>query len=71
LWGDLQSRRGRVSASQWSGREHTVVAAVPLTNMFNYVGALRRCLRASSTMRLDRYAPVPQAVAEAIIAAAG
>jgi elongation factor G len=71
--GDLQARRGRVSASAPSGREHTVVVAVPLANTFNYVSTLRSLSqgRASFTMRLDRYAAVPKAVAEAIVAAAG
>jgi elongation factor G len=43
---------------------------VPLANMFGYVNTLRSMTqgRASYTMTFDHYAPVPQAVADEVVA---
>jgi elongation factor G len=62
--GDLQSRRGSVLASGVRGRTHEIAAHVPLARMFNYVNTLRSLSqgRATFTMRLGHYAPVPKAV---------
>ena len=67
--GDLQSRRGVVVASDMKAAAHEVLAHVPLANMFSYVNALRSLSqgRASFTMRLARYAPVPKALQEQAI----
>lgn len=67
--GDLQSRRGQLRASVLSSPVHEVVAEVPLSEMFNYVSALRSLSqgRASFTMSFCRYAPMPdRLVAEAM-----
>jgi elongation factor G len=62
--GDLQSRRGQILSAEPSGRVHELVAEVPLSEMFNYVSALRSLSqgRASFSMKLDRYAPMPRAL---------
>jgi elongation factor G len=58
---DLRLRRGEVTGEDM--RDDTVVihALVPLMNMFGYSGALRQKSmdRATFTMWLDHYAPVP------------
>jgi elongation factor G len=43
---------------------------VPLANMFGYVNTLRSMTqgRAAYTMTFDHYAPVPQAVADEVVA---
>ncbi|GLS22310.1 elongation factor G [Labrys miyagiensis] len=71
--GDLQSRRGTIVGSAEARGLHEIVAHVPLANLFNYVNRLRSLSqgRAGFTMRLDRYATVPKALAEKIIEAAG
>jgi elongation factor G len=70
--GDLSGRRGKIVASDMKGHAHSVVAEVPLANMFNYVSVLRSLSqgRARSAMRLGRHAPVPKAISAGIIAAA-
>jgi elongation factor G len=62
--GDLQSRRGQVLATEPAGRSHEIVAEVPLGEMFNYVSSLRSLSqgRASFSMKLARYAPMPRAL---------
>jgi elongation factor G len=62
--GDLQGRRGQVLATEPVGRSHEVVAEAPLGEMFNYVSALRSLSqgRASFSMKLARYAPLPSAL---------
>ena len=62
--GDLQSRRGRIEASDTKAGAHEVTALVPLANMVSYVGALRSLSqgRATFTMQLDRYARAPKAL---------
>jgi len=62
--GDMQRRRGQVLASEPDGRLHEVIAEVPLAEMFNYVSGLRSLSqgRATFTMSLARYAPLPKAL---------
>ena len=71
--GDLNARRGQVTAMAERGGARVVEALVPLAEMFGYVGDLRSRTsgRASYAMRFARYAEVPQALAEAIVARAG
>ncbi|GLH75465.1 elongation factor G [Bradyrhizobium sp. SSBR45G] len=64
--GDLQSRRGRILATEPIPRGQDVTAEVPLAELFNYVSALRSLSqgRAVYTMAFLRYAPAPQGVTD-------
>jgi len=66
--GDLTSRRGQVQGQEMRGNAAVINAMVPLANMFGYVNTLRSMSqgRAQFTMQFDRYAQVPQAVAEEV-----
>ena len=68
--GDINSRRGQVSAMEDRSGAKVVKAKVPLSEMFGYVGDLRSKTqgRANYTMVFDSYAEVPSSVSEAIIA---
>ena len=68
--GDLNSRRGQISNMDSRGNARVVHAMVPLANMFGYVNTLRSMTqgRAAYTMTFDHYAPVPQAVADEVVA---
>jgi elongation factor G len=59
--GDLNSRRGQISDLGERGAFRTVLAYVPLANMFQYVSTLRSMSkgRAQYSMELDRYDFVP------------
>jgi len=66
--GDLNSRRGQVSAMDDLGNAKVITATVPLANMFGYVNTLRSMSqgRAQYTMHFDRYVEVPQQVADEV-----
>jgi elongation factor G len=68
--GDLNSRRGQVRGTETRGNAAVVNAMVPLANMFGYVNTLRSMTqgRAQYSMQFDHYEPVPQAVADEVIA---
>jgi elongation factor G len=68
--GDLNSRRGQVRGTESRGNAAVVNAMVPLANMFGYVNTLRSMSqgRAQYSMQFDHYEPVPQAVADEVIA---
>ncbi|MEQ8434324.1 MAG: elongation factor G [Oceanicaulis sp.] len=68
--GDLNSRRGQIRDQEMRGNATVVNAFVPLANMFGYVNNLRSGTqgRAQFTMQFDHYSPVPQAVADEVIA---
>jgi elongation factor G len=68
--GDLNSRRGQIQGQEMRGVATVVNAMVPLANMFGYVNSLRSATqgRAQFTMQFDHYEPVPQAVAQEVIA---
>ena len=70
--GDLNSRRGMIQAMEDAVGVKVVKAAVPLSEMFGYVGDLRSKTqgRAVYSMSFDSYAEVPRNVAEEIIAKA-
>ncbi|WP_028937642.1 elongation factor G [Pseudonocardia spinosispora] len=70
--GDLNSRRGQIQAMEERAGARVVKAAVPLSEMFGYVGDLRSKTqgRANYTMVFDSYAEVPANVAKEIIAKA-
>jgi elongation factor G len=69
VMGDLNSRRGHITAMEEQAGVRVVKALVPLSEMFGYVGDLRSKTqgRASYTMQFDSYAEVPKNVAEEII----
>ncbi len=66
--GDLNSRRGQISAMGDRGNAKVVDAMVPLASMFGYINTLRSMSqgRAQYTMQFDHYAPVPANVAEEV-----
>jgi elongation factor G len=70
--GDLNSRRGQISAMEERAGTRVVKATVPLSEMFGYVGDLRSRTqgRANYSMVFDSYAEVPANVAKEIIAKA-
>ncbi|GAB3160112.1 elongation factor G [Myceligenerans halotolerans] len=67
--GDLNSRRGMIQSMEDATGVKVVRAAVPLSEMFGYIGDLRSKTqgRAVYSMQFDSYAEVPKAVAEEII----
>jgi elongation factor G len=68
--GDLNRRRGQIQEQLERGANIAVVATVPLSEMFGYIGNLRAMSsgRASYTMEFSHYDPVPKNVADAVIA---
>ncbi len=70
--GDLNSRRGNVTGMDRRGNMQVITAKVPLANMFGYATDLRSKTqgRATYTMQFDSYQPVPNNIAEEIVAKA-
>jgi elongation factor G len=70
--GDLNRRRGQIQEQLERGTNIAVVATVPLSEMFGYIGNLRAMSsgRASYTMEFSHYDPVPKNVADVVIAEA-
>jgi elongation factor G len=68
--GNLNARRGRILGMGQRGNAQVIDAEVPLATMFGYVTDLRTMTqgRGTSTMQFSRYAPVPPAIQEEIIA---
>jgi elongation factor G len=68
--GDLNRRRGTIQDQIERGTSLAVVALVPLSEMFGYIGQLRSMTsgRASYTMEFSHYDPVPRQVADEVIA---
>jgi elongation factor G len=68
--GDLNSRRGRISGMNPRSNMQVVTAEVPLATMFGYSTDLRSKTqgRATYTMQFHRYEPVPNSIAEQIVA---
>ena len=68
--GDLNRRRGSILDQLERGTNIAVVATVPLSEMFGYIGHLRSMTsgRASYTMEFSHYDPVPRMVADEVIA---
>ena len=63
VMGDLQSRRGKVvKLGERGGKQRTIIAHVPLVNMFGYATVVRSISqgRATHSMEFDHYAPVPE-----------
>jgi len=69
VMGDLNRRRGMVQGMQDSSMGKVINAEVPLSEMFGYSTDLRSATqgRATYTMEFDKYAVVPNNVAEGII----
>jgi elongation factor G len=67
--GDLNSRRGNISGFEARGNVQVISAEVPLASMFGYVNSLRSMSqgRGTYTMQFNRYARVPDNVAENIV----
>ncbi len=67
--GDLNRRRGVLSAAESSPAGKVVSAEVPLEQMFGYATTLRSVTqgRATYTMEFARYMPVPSSIAEGIV----
>ncbi len=68
--GDLNSRRGQVKNMDQRGNMRVVEAEVPLASMFGYSTDLRSKTqgRANYTMQFKEYQPVPNNIAEEIVA---
>ena len=68
--GDINRRRGTIQEQIERGTNIAVVAIVPLSEMFGYIGQLRSMTsgRASYTMEFSHYEPVPKQVADEVIA---
>jgi elongation factor G len=68
--GDINRRRGMIQEQLERGTNIAVVATVPLSEMFGYIGQLRGMTsgRASFTMEFSHYEPVPKMVADEVIA---
>ena len=66
--GDLNSRRGQITAMEDRGNAKVVRSLVPLANMFGYINTLRSMSqgRAQYTMQFHHYEPVPANVAEEV-----
>jgi elongation factor G len=67
--GDLASRRGDIAGFESRGRVQVITAQVPLAQMFGYVNDLRSMTqgRGTYTMQFQRYAQVPDSVAQGIV----
>lgn len=67
--GDLNSRRGKILNMTARHGTQVISGEVPLASMFGYATELRSMSqgRASYTMEFSHYAPVPDAVANAVI----
>ncbi len=71
ITGDLSSRRGRVFGTDMMGSGKAVVkASVPLADMMDYEPTLKSMTkgRGSYTMELSHYDPVPERIAQDLVA---
>ena len=68
--GDLSSRRGKIGGMEQRGSSQVINAQVPIAEMFGYATDLRSRTqgRATYTMQFDSYQPVPESIAQEIIA---
>ena len=68
--GDLTSRRGQIGEMDTRGNTQIVTAQVPLSEMFGYATDLRSKTqgRATYTMQFSGYEPVPESLANEIVA---
>jgi elongation factor G len=70
IMGDINSRRGKITAMEARGGTQIVRSRVPLSEMFGYATDLRSRTqgRATYSMHFDRYEQAPHAVSEEVIA---
>ncbi len=70
--GDLNSRRGQISGMEDRAGAQAITAFVPLSGMFGYTTDLRSMTqgRAMSSMEFDHYAPLPESMAQEMVAKA-
>jgi elongation factor G len=70
IMGDINSRRGRITAMEARGGTQIVRSRVPLAEMFGYATDLRSRTqgRATYSMHFERYEQAPQAVSEEVVA---
>ncbi len=70
VFGDLNSRRGKVENSEQRGNSMVIRAQVPLSDMFGYATDLRSRTqgRATYSMQFHSYQQVPKAIADEIVA---
>jgi elongation factor G len=70
IMGDLNSRRGHIDGMELRGNAQVIRAMVPLATMFGYATAVRSMSqgRAVYTMEFDHYAPLPQHLADELVA---
>jgi elongation factor G len=68
--GDLNRRRGLMKGMDTKGVSSVIKSSVPLSELFGYVTDLRTISsgRASASLTFSHYDPVPNNIAEAIIA---
>jgi len=68
--GDLNRRRGLMKGMDTKGVASVIKSSVPLSELFGYVTDLRTITsgRASASLTFSHYDPVPNNIAEAIIA---
>jgi len=71
--GDLNARRGRIEGMELRAGAQVIRAMVPLATMFGYATDLRSMTqgRGTYTMEFDHYAPVPESIAQELMAKAG
>jgi elongation factor G len=71
--GDLNARRGRIEGMEMRAGAQVIRAMVPLATMFGYATDLRSMTqgRGTYTMEFDHYAPVPESIAQELMAKAG
>lgn len=71
--GDLNARRGRIEGMEMRAGAQVIRAMVPLATMFGYATDLRSMTqgRGTYTMEFDHYAPVPESLAQELLAKAG
>ena len=69
--GDINRRRGSILDQLERSTNIAVVATVPLSEMFGYIGQLRAMTsgRASYTMEFSHYDPVPKTVTDEVVEA--
>ena len=70
--GDLNARRGQIQGMESRSGAQVVKAYVPLASMFGYATDLRSATqgRATYSMEFDHYAPLPNNLAEELVAKA-
>ena len=68
VMGDLSSRRGHILGMEGKGTSQSVLAHVPLADMFGYATELRSMTsgRATYSMEFDHYAELPGNLAETV-----